>query len=61
MMSLLVFRVTFDMKHMFDRVEPHLPQAIFGMAFILLALTAAADLMFHPIIYIWARRDSERR
>jgi hypothetical protein len=57
--SFLIFRVTFDMKHMFDRVEPHLPQALFGMAFIILALTAAADLMFHPIIYIWARRSQE--
>lgn len=61
LMSFLIFRATFDMRHMFDRVEPHLPQALFGMAFIILALTAAADLMFHPIIYIWARRDSERR
>jgi hypothetical protein len=61
LISFLIFRATFDLKHMFDRVEPHLPQALFGMAFIVLALTAAADLMFHPIVYIWARRDQERR
>ncbi|MGZ3453949.1 MAG: hypothetical protein ACXVEF_30365 [Polyangiales bacterium] len=61
LLSFLIFRSTFDMKHMFDRIEPHLPQALFGMAFIVLALSAAADLMFHPIIYVWARRDQERR
>lgn len=53
-----IFRATFDpFRHMLDRVEPKPGQALFGMAFVLLALTAVADLGFHPILYMWARRD----
>jgi hypothetical protein len=60
LLSFLIFRATFDMRHGFDRIEPMLPQALFGLAFVALALTAAADMMFHPILYQWARRDQER-
>jgi len=45
LLSFLIFRATFDLRHGMNRVEPHLPQAVFGMAFIVLALTAAASLI----------------
>jgi hypothetical protein len=39
-----------------SRVEPQIGGVIFGASFVLLALTGVADLVFHPILYIWSRR-----
>lgn len=61
LLSILIFKVTFDLKHYNDRVDPKFPQALFGIAFITLALTAFGDLVFHPILYMWARRDQTAR
>lgn len=35
---------------------PMAAQVIFGFAFIVLTFTGFADLIFHPILYMWQRR-----
>ncbi len=32
-------------------------QVLFGFTFIILTFTGFADLIFHPILYMWARRE----
>ncbi len=58
LLAFAIFRATFDpVGHADAIVQPQAAQALFGMAFVILALTAVADLGFHPILYMWARRE----
>ena len=58
-LAFVVSRLTIDHTHIYDRVEVLKPKAIFGAAFILLTLSAMADLGLHPVFYMWARRVIE--
>ncbi len=58
-LAFVISRLTIDHQHLYERVEVLRPKAVFGASFILLSLTAMADLGLHPALYMWARRVQE--
>lgn len=58
-LAIAASRLTIDHQHLYERIEVLRPKAVFGASFILLALTAMADLGLHPALYMWARRVVE--
>lgn len=56
--ALLVFKFTRNRMDVpiTDIQELRLAQKLFGFTFIVLTFTGFADLIFHPILYMWQRR-----
>ncbi len=59
-LSLLSYKLTYrPFVHSGMHLVARPAAAFFGAAFILLTFSGFLDLMFHPILYMWARRDQE--
>jgi hypothetical protein len=56
-LALLIYRITHNTSTApINTIELRGAQVIFGFTFITLTFTGFADLIFHPILYMWQRR-----
>lgn len=55
--ALVIYRITHNTSTApIDTIQLKGAQVVFGFTFITLTFTGFADLIFHPILYMWQRR-----